>query len=114
MQNTYSPTTPSLMYTELKRGDIVNASGQIAVVNDVLHSGETGNICLYLMFVHNIGNSRQYDVIELTPERVKAFGVDKWKLATTEELNQAIEKRKQSLDKSFQAVCSLARERAMG
>lgn len=101
------------MYTELKRGDIINASGQIAVVNDVLRSGETGNVCLYLMFVHNIGNSRQYDMMELTPERAKALGVDKWRLATTEELNQAIEKRKQLLDKSFQAVSTLARERVL-
>lgn len=99
------------MYTELKRGDIVNASGQLAVVNDVLRSDETGNICLYLMFVHNIGNSRPYDMIELTPERAKALGVDKWKLATTEELHQAIEKRKQALDKAFQAISSLTCER---
>jgi len=108
MSNTYLSTTKSPHYTELKRGDIVSALGQIAVVCDTLHSQETGNVCLYIMFVHNIGNSRLYDVLELTPERAIALGVDRWTMATSEDLSEAIEKRKRSIEGSFHALRTLA------
>ena len=46
---------------------IVNALSQIGVIVDVLQSAETENICLYIRFVHNLGNARSYDMLELSP-----------------------------------------------
>lgn len=62
------------MSIKFKRGDIVNARGQIGVIIDVLESAETDNICLYVRFVHNLGNARPYDMLKLSPERM--LGVD--------------------------------------
>jgi hypothetical protein len=64
-----------------------------------LESAETDNICLYVRFVHNLGNARPYDMLELSPERM--LGVDQWRLATREELEQAISKRRAWLDKEI-------------
>lgn len=87
---------------KFKRGDIVNARGQIGVIVDVLQSTATDNICLYVRFVHNIGNSRPYDMLELSSDRM--LGVDKWTLATLEELEQAITKRRSRLDQEIEAL----------
>jgi len=90
---------------KFKRGDIVNARGQIGVIIDVLQSTETDNICLHVRFVHNLGNARAYDMLELSPERM--LGVDKWTLATQEELEQAIAKRRRRLDQEIEALLSI-------
>jgi hypothetical protein len=72
------------MSFKFKRGDVVSAFGQIGVIRDVLASTqETGNECVYVSFVHNLGNSRQYDMLELTPENDRGTG--EWQLATYEE-----------------------------
>jgi len=34
-------------FFDFKRGDIVNANGEIAVVLDVLRSTETSSVCIY-------------------------------------------------------------------
>lgn len=93
MSNTCLPTTKNPIYTSLKRGDIVNARGQLGVIVDHLKSSSTDASCLYISFVHNLGNSRDYDMLELTPARAKALGVDKWTLATQEELSVALDSR---------------------
>ena len=95
------------MSIKFKRGDIVNARGQIGVIVDVLQSAETDNFCLYIRFVHNLGNVRPYDMLELSPERM--LGVDQWSLATREELEQAIIKRKARLDKEVGELLSLTK-----
>ena len=100
-----SPTEKPRISIDFKRGDIVNARGQIGVIIDVLESTETDNICLYVRFVHNLGNARPYDMLELSPE--KLLGVDQWRIATHEELEQAINKRKTWLDKEIEALLSI-------
>ena len=72
---------------------------------DVLQSAETENICLYIRFVHNLGNARPYDMLELSPGRM--LGVDKWTLATREDLEQAIAKRRARLDQEIDELLSL-------
>ena len=105
MSNTLSPTVKPRIFIKFKRGDIVNARGQIGVIIDVLESAETDNICLYVRFVHNLGNARPYDMLEISPERM--LGVDQWRIATREELEQAIAKRKTWLDKEIGELLSI-------
>jgi len=105
MSNTLSPTEKLRISIKFKRGDIVNARGQIGVIIDVLESTETDNICLYVRFVHNLGNARPYDMLEISPERM--LGVEQWRIATREELEQAIAKRKARLDKEIGELLSI-------
>lgn len=95
----------SALSSKFKRGDIVNARGQIGVIIDVLESSETDNLCVYVRFVHNLGNACPYDMLELSPERL--LGVDQWQLATREELEQAISKRRAGLDKEIGELLNL-------
>lgn len=90
---------------KFKRGDIVNARGQIGVIIDVLESAETDNMCLYVRFVHNLGNARPYDMLELSPERM--LGVDQWRKAPRDELEQTLARRKAWLDKEIEALLSI-------
>ncbi|RME51080.1 MAG: hypothetical protein D6796_01690 [Caldilineae bacterium] len=106
MSNTLSPTEKPRTFIEFKRGDIVNARGQIGVVVDVLTSAETDNICLYVRFVHNLGNARPYDVLEISSGRM--LGVDKWTLATQKDLEQAITRRKARLEKEIEELLRMA------
>ena len=108
MSSTYLPTTNGHQCIDFAPGMIIDARGQIGVIVDVLRSAATANIVLYVRFVHNIGNARQYDVMELTPERIKALGVDQWKPATVEQLQAAIEKRRQWLERELQACAGMA------
>ena len=105
MSNTSSPTVKLPISIKFKRGDIVNARGQIGVIIDVLESAETDNICLYVRFVHNLGNARPYDMLELSSERM--LGVDQWHRATRKELEEAIAKRKVRLDKEISELLSI-------
>ncbi len=95
------------MSINFKRGDIVNALGQVGVIVDVLQSAETENVCLYVRFVHNLGNARPYDMLELSPGRM--MGVDKWTLATREDLEQAIAKRKTRFEREIEDLLSLTK-----
>jgi len=70
-----------------------------------LHSTETDNICLYVRFVHNLGNARPYDMLEISGERM--LGVDKWTLATPQDLEEAIAKRKVRLEKEIEELLSI-------
>jgi hypothetical protein len=105
MSNMLSPMEKPRISINFKRGDIVNARGQLGVIVDVLESAETDNICLYVRFVHNLGNARPYDMLELSPGRL--LGVDQWRLATQEELEEAITRRKTWLDKEIGELLSL-------
>jgi hypothetical protein len=90
-------------FFDFKRGDIVNANGEIAVVLDVLRSTETPNVCIYVRFIRNIGNSRTY--VEVTPELTK--GVDKWKPATVAELQERLSARRDYLNREIEGVLQL-------
>jgi len=109
MLNICSSTTNGHPFIDFAPGTIIDARGQICVIVDVLHSAATANTVLYVRFVHNIGNARQYDVMELTPERINAIGVDQWKPATVEQLQAAIEKRRQWLERELQACVEMAK-----
>ena len=108
MSNMLSPTEKLQTFIKFKRGDIVNARGQIGVIVDVLQSAETDNVCMYVRFVHNLGNARPYDMLEISSERM--LGVDKWTLATQKDLEQAIAKRKVRLDKEVEELLSITTE----
>ena len=99
MSNMSLPMEKPQTFIKFKRGDIVNARGQVGIIVDVLQSAETDNICLYIRFVHNLGNARPYDMLEISTERM--LGVDKWTLATQNDLEQAIAKRRARLDKEI-------------
>ena len=105
MSSMLSPMVKPRMSIKFKRGDIVNARGQIGVIVDVLESAETDNVCLYVRFVHNLGNARAYDMLELSPG--KMLGVDQWSKATREELEEAIAKRKGRLDNEIGELLSI-------
>ncbi len=105
MSNMLSPTEKRQTFIKFKRGDIVNARGQIGVIVDVLQSTETDNICIYVRFAHNLGNARPYDMLEISSERM--LGVDKWTLVTRKDLEQAIAKRKARLDKEIEELLSI-------
>ncbi len=108
MSSTYSFTTNGQPCIDFAPGTIIDARGQIGVIVDVLRSAVTESMVLYVRFVHNIGNARQYDVMELTPERIKALGVDQWKPATIEQLQAAIDKRRQWLERELQSCVEMA------
>jgi hypothetical protein len=99
------PTEKHQTFIKFKRGDIVNARGQVGIIVDVLQSVETDNICLYIRFVHNLGNARPYDMLEISTERM--LGVDKWTLAIQSDLEQAIAKRKARLDKEIAELLNI-------
>lgn len=109
MLNTYSSTTNGHPCIDFAPGTIINARGQIGVIVDVLRSATTNNTVLYVRFVHNIGNARQHDVLELTPERIVALGVDRWQPATMEQLQAAIEKCRQWLEWELQQCLEIAK-----
>ncbi len=108
MSNMLSPIEKPRISINFKRGDIVDARGQIGVVLDVLESQETDNICLYVRFVHNLGNARPYDMLEISPERM--LGVDKWQVVGQAELEAAIEKRKTRLEKEIDGLRQMTLE----
>jgi hypothetical protein len=88
------------MSFKFKRGDVVMAFGQIGIIRDVLASTqETGNECVYVSFVHNLGNSRQYDMLELTPENDR--GTSEWRLATWSEFAEATQRKWSNIESTF-------------
>jgi len=90
------------MSIDFKRGDIVWAFDEIAVIVDVLRSAETDNLCLYVRFVRNLGNARSYDMLEISPERT--LGVEMWKPATLTDLENALRKRQNTLLKEIEEL----------
>jgi len=96
------------MSINFKRGDIVNANGEIAVIIDVLRSADTGNLVLKVRFTRNIGDSRPYDTLDLTPTKAKLLRVDQWQPATCADLEAAIEKRRSHLEQEISELLALA------
>lgn len=92
---------------QLRPGQIYKAMGyDMVVIIDVLRSQFTGNVALYVRFIRNIGNARQYDILELTPE--KHLGVTDWQPATLEELQQATERRNLYLTRELTTLFEIA------
>ena len=109
MSNMLSPMDKPRISIDFKRGDIVDARGQIGVILDVLESQETDNICLYVRFVHNLGNARPYDMLEISAQRM--LGVDKWQVVGQTELEAAIAKRKSRLEKEIDDLRQIVLEK---
>lgn len=103
----FDSSTP--LTINFKRGDVVKTIRGIAVIVDVLESRETDNLCLYVRFVDNIGNSRKYDMLELTPGNT--LGVEEWQLATREEFLEAIENRRRRFEKELAETVEVANDR---
>lgn len=95
-----------LFIENFRPGQIYSAHGQLAVIVDVLRSQFTDNVALYVRFVHNIGNARPYDILEVTPEKHK--GVIDWQPATLEELQQATERRNLYLTRELTTLFEIA------
>lgn len=96
----------------LKRGDIVNTAFGIAVVLDVMRSVEGESATIYVQFARSIGRTHpDGDAIRIMPGDLK--GVDKWEFATLEELQAAIEQRRNSLEREIQKVVELVQERQL-
>lgn len=104
MSNMSSPTISGQLRIDFVPGDIVDANGQICIIIDVLKSAHTGNCCLYVRFVHNIGNARQYDMLEIDERKYKTLGIADWRKATPEALAEAVEKRRLYLAKELAAT----------
>lgn len=100
--------TNQAFFDNLKPGQVYNAHGEIAVIIDVLRSQFTDNIALYVRFVRNIGNARQYDILEITPER--HLGVMGWQPATIGELGQAVSRRQDSVSGEIEKLVKFAEE----
>jgi len=94
------------MNISFKRGDVVNALGEIAVVKDVLKSDDTGNVVLFVRFARNIGDSRPYDTLVISPER--DMGVSQWENVSPDKFNEAIEKRLEFIRKEVEDLKILA------
>ncbi len=95
---------------QFKRGDIVRAFDEIAVIVDVLHSEQTGNLCIYVRFIRNLGNTRPYDMLEVSPERT--LGVETWTPATPEDLEEALKKRREVLSREIDELRALTQPAA--
>ncbi len=89
-----------------KRGDVVSALGEIAVIRDVLKSDDTGSVVLFVRFVRNIGDSRPYDTLVISPER--DMGVSQWETVAPDRLNEAIERRLEYIRKEVSELKVLA------
>lgn len=83
-------------------GMVVDANGEIAVIVDVLHSAFTDTVCLFVRFPRNVGNARPYDILELTPQRT--YGVERWELATTEQLENRLAARQAWLETEIEQL----------
>ena len=108
---------PNQLFTkfidQLRPGQIYRTyGGDIAVVIDVLRSAYTPNVAIYARFVRNIGNARQYDILEVNPE--KHLGVMDWQPATFEDLALAIQKREAGLVRELAGVLKLNSRQAPG
>ncbi len=100
-----SLTEGNQKFFNFRCGDIVDAYGEIAVILDVLRSEYTDNICIYVRFVRNMGNSRPYDMLEVSPKFTK--GVDKWKPATMESLKIRISEREKYFNQEINELLEI-------
>ena len=67
-------------------------------------------VCLYVRFPRNVGNARRYDVLELSPTRT--LGVERWHLATPEQLESRLAARRDWLEGELEQVRELVSARA--
>jgi hypothetical protein len=95
----------SEQFFPFKRGDIVDAYGDVAVILDVLRSEHTANVCVHVRFVRNIGDSRPFDALSISPSQ--PHGTSEWKLASKEHLLERIEARQQYIAQEIEGLLNL-------
>jgi hypothetical protein len=95
----------SEQFFPFERGDIVDAYGDIAVILDVLRSEYTDNVCVYVRFVRNIGDSRPFDALSISPSQPR--GTNEWKLASKEHLLERIEARRRYIAQEIEGLLDL-------
>jgi hypothetical protein len=88
-----------------KRGDIVDAYGDIAIILDVLRSEHTDNVSVYVRFVRNIGDSRPFDALSISPSRPQ--GTNEWKLVSKERLLERIKARQKYIAQEIESLLNL-------
>jgi hypothetical protein len=93
-------------FFNFKRGDVVDAWGDLVIIIDVLRSEFTDNVTVYVRFVRNIGDSRPFDVLTISPESPQGTG--EWKLASNEDLLERIAKRQQYIQEEIDTLLALA------
>ena len=96
---------------DLKVGMIIKSSGQVGVIRDVLTSSETENSIVNVSFVHNVGNSRTYDILEVKKGGEALWGIDKWEETTKAVLEKEIDKRKKHLESVLSELVLASKEK---
>ncbi len=96
----------SEQFFPFKRGDIVDAYGDAAVILDVLRSEHTDDVCVYVRFVRNIGDSRPFDTLSISPSQPR--GANEWKLVSKEHLLERIKARQQYIAQEIKDLLNLA------
>ncbi|MBK8989627.1 MAG: hypothetical protein IPM39_26810 [Chloroflexi bacterium] len=98
--------TFSDLISSLAPGMVVDANGEIAVIVDVLRSQFTETVCLLVRFPRNVGNARPYDMLEVSPQRT--LGVEHWRPATPEELEERLAARRSWLERELGRLREMA------
>ena len=111
MLNTSLPTEPHLPSIEFpfRRGDVLDANGSVAIVLDVFPSLYSDTTIIWVRFVHNIGDSRSHDTLELKPG--DPFGILTWTPATDAELASRVERKQAHLLGEIDGLLELVRAR---
>ncbi|GEM_PF-2321087 len=94
-------------FFNFKRGDIVDAWGDLAIILDVLRSEFTDNVTVYVRFVRNIGDSRPFDVLTISPQSPQ--GTQEWHKAHPEVLAERIAKRQTYIQREIDNLMSLVK-----
>jgi len=92
-------------FFNFKRGDIVDAWGDPAIIIDVLRSEFTDNVSVYVRFVRNIGDSRPFDVLTISPASPQ--GTQEWKLTPKSALLERISKRQAYIQKEIDQLLTM-------
>ena len=91
-----------------KVGNIVDCNGMIGVIKDILHSKTSDTIIIFVRFVSNTGQSKAYDIIEVTPERHK--NINDWRVVELSELLKAVGRKRAQLETNLDSIFSLVSE----
>ena len=96
------------IFFDFKRGDIVDAWGDLAIIVDVLRSEFTDNVSVYVRFVRNIGDSRPFDVLTISPDSPQ--GTQEWKLISKSALLERIGKRQAYIQKEIDQLLAMVEQ----
>jgi hypothetical protein len=95
-------------FFNFKRGDVVDAWGDLAIIIDVLRSEFTNNVTVYVRFVRNIGDSRPFDILTISPDSPQ--GTEAWALVSKATLLERIAKRQQYIQGEIDKLLALVEQ----